>query len=134
MRRHTRLGAEALERAEADACEALPFLQFAKQIALSHHERWDGTGYPEGLGGCDIPLAARIMAIADVFDALISVRVYKPAMSPEKAREIMAAERGRHFDPDLLDIFLDNFATFCAVANRYPDHLPSDAACNGARE
>ncbi len=131
MRRHTCLGAEALERAEADACEPLPFLALAKQIALSHHERWDGSGYPQGLRGRDIPLAARIMAIADVFDALISVRVYKPAMAPEKAREIMAAEHGRHFDPRLLDIFLANFESFCAIARRYPDPAPSDAPAHG---
>jgi len=126
MRRHTRLGAEALERAELDACEPVPFLQCAKQIALSHHERWDGSGYPEGLAGNDIPLAARIMAIADVFDALISVRVYKPAMPPSRAREIMAAQRGLHFDPDLLDLFLGSFETFCAAACRHPDHLPGE--------
>ena len=130
MRLHTRLGARALERAEADACEALPFLQYAKQIALSHHERWDGSGYPEGLAGRDIPLAARIMAIADVFDALISVRVYKPAMPPSRAFEIMAAQRGRHFDPDLLDLFIDNFEAFCAVARRYPDHPPVEGQSN----
>ena len=121
MRQHTTLGAEALRRAEHDAREPLPFLQYAKQIALSHHERWDGSGYPEGLSGLAIPLAARIMAIADVFDALISARVYKPAMPAQRARQIMVAERGTHFDPDLLDIFLAHFEAFCAIACRYPD-------------
>ncbi len=128
MRRHTTLGADALRRAEADARQALPFLEYAKQIALSHHERWDGSGYPEGLSGHAIPLAARIMAIADVFDALTSARVYKPAMPAAEAREIMVAERGRHFDPDLLDIFLGDFDGFCAISCRYPDPDPASAA------
>ena len=125
MRRHTLLGAEALTRAEADARESLPFLHYAKQIALSHHERWDGSGYPEGLSGPAIPLAARIMAIADVFDALTSVRVYKPALPAAKAREIMTAGRGSHFDPELLDIFLAHFDSFCAISCRYPDPDPA---------
>jgi putative two-component system response regulator len=132
MRQHTTLGADALRRAEADAVEPLPFLQYAKQIALSHHERWDGLGYPEGLSGRVIPLAARIMAIADVFDALMSARVYKPAIPAAKAREIMVAGRGSHFDPDLLEIFLANFESFCAILCRYPDPAPAADAFDGA--
>lgn len=123
MKTHARLGADALSRAESDACEPVPFLQYAKQIALSHHERWDGSGYPDGLAGHAIPLAARLMAIADVFDALISPRVYKAALPQQKAREIMAAESGRQFDPALLQIFLDHFETFCAIARRHPDSV-----------
>ena len=104
------------------------FMGEVGRIVRSHHERWDGSGYPEGLSGHAIPLAARIMAIADVFDALTSARVYKPAMPAAKAREIMVAERGRHFDPDLLDIFLGDFDGFCAISCRYPDPDPASAA------
>ncbi|MBQ7699863.1 MAG: HD domain-containing protein [Clostridia bacterium] len=78
------------------------FLQTAEQIAVAHHEKWDGSGYPEGLKGEDIPLPARIMAVADVFDALVSVRVYKNSVPPEKALDIMTDESGTHFDPDIM--------------------------------
>lgn len=74
----------------------------ARDIAVYHHEKWNGTGYPEGLREDAIPLCARIMAIADVFDALVSVRVYKSAVEPEKALEIIFSESGSHFDPDVL--------------------------------
>jgi putative two-component system response regulator len=121
MKTHARLGAEAIERAVADTHQPVRFLSFAHDIALHHHERWDGAGYPDGLSGDAIPLAARLMAVADVFDALISQRVYKPAMSFEAARDIMQAQRGKHFDPDLLDLFLDGFEDFCAIARRHPD-------------
>lgn len=121
MQRHAALGAEAIARAEADTHEAVPFLQVAKQIARHHHERWDGTGYPDGLAGEAIPLPARLMAIADVFDALISQRVYKRALPMEQARTIMAGLRGSHFDPDLLDLFLAGFDVFCAIARRHAD-------------
>ena len=82
------------------------FLSFACQIALSHHERWDGAGYPEGLAGNGIPLAARIMALADVHDALTSARTYKDAYSHEIARGIIVEGRGTQFDPDVVDAFL----------------------------
>jgi putative two-component system response regulator len=121
MKSHARLGAEAIERAVADTHQPVRFLGYAHDIALHHHERWDGAGYPDGLSGDAIPLAARLMAVADVFDALISRRVYKPAMSFEAARDIMQAQRGKHFDPDLLDLFLDGFEDFCAIARRHPD-------------
>jgi putative two-component system response regulator len=81
-------------------------LNLAATIALTHHERLDGTGYPQAIGGSDIPLEGRIAAIADVFDALISDRVYRPAFPIEKAVEMMAVERGTHFDPELLDLFM----------------------------
>jgi putative two-component system response regulator len=125
MKTHARLGAEAIGRAEADAHEAVPFLVYAKQIAAHHHERWDGSGYPDGLAGEGIPLAARLMAIADVFDALISRRVYKAPLPFEEVRTLMAEQRGRHFDPELLDLFLADFETFCAIAREHPDeHEP----------
>jgi putative two-component system response regulator len=126
MKTHAKLGAEAISRAEADMHEPIKFLLYAKQVAMHHHERWDGSGYPDGLVGDAIPVAARLMAVADVFDALISPRVYKPAFSVEKARTIMAEQRGRHFDPDLLDSFLDGFDEFCAIAREHPDEHPAE--------
>ena len=121
MQTHARLGAEALRRAIADTKQPVAFLSFAAQIAHHHHERWDGSGYPDGLAGEAIPLAARVMAIADVFDALISRRVYKPPMSFDAARQTMVAQRAVQFDPDLLDLFVEGFDEFCAIARRYPD-------------
>ena len=121
MRTHAAIGAEAIERAEADAQQAIEFLAVAKQIARHHHERWDGHGYPDGLAGDAIPLAARLMAVADVFDALISKRVYKPALPYARAREIIAASRGSHLDPDVVDAFVRDFDTFRGIAERHAD-------------
>ena len=121
MRTHAVIGALAIERAEAEVGRDVDFLRYAKQIAHWHHERWDGTGYPDRLAGDTIPLAARLMALADVFDALISRRVYKDPMSPEKARAIIAEQRGKHFDPDLVDLFLEGFGAFVDIANRHAD-------------
>lgn len=121
MKTHTVIGAEAIERAEVDVSAPVPFLIFAKEIARWHQEKWDGSGYPDGLAGDAIPISARLMALADVFDALISPRVYKPAFSFEQAREIIAAGRGQHFDPDMTDAFLTHFDQFVAIAQRYRD-------------
>jgi putative two-component system response regulator len=121
MKTHARLGADAIARAEADARQPVQFLAYAKQVALHHHERWDGSGYPDGLAGTAIPLAGRLMAVADVFDALISRRVYKLPMDFEQVHGIMAGERGRHFDPDLLDVFMAHFDTFREIARNHPD-------------
>jgi len=121
MRTHARLGSEAIEMAERDAARPVEFLALAKEIAHWHHEKWDGSGYPDGLAGEAIPLSARLMALADVFDALISVRVYKPPMSLEEARDSIAASRGSHFDPDIVEVFLANFDVFAAIAQRYRD-------------
>jgi putative two-component system response regulator len=126
MKSHARLGAEAIERAERDADRPVVFLALAKQIALRHHERWDGSGYPDGLRGKDIPLAARLMALADVFDALISRRVYKAPIEPEKVRGMILAESGRHFDPEVVEAFDVNFDQFLEVARRYPDDDSSE--------
>ncbi|MEW5770078.1 MAG: two-component system response regulator [Pseudomonadota bacterium] len=126
MKTHARLGAEAIEQAERDAERPVEFLDLAKQIAHWHHEKWDGSGYPDGLAGDAIPPSARVMAIADVFDALISARVYKPALPYEEARGIIAAGRGRHFDPDMVDVFLADFPTYCQIAERHRD--PSGTA------
>ena len=119
MQTHAALGSQAIIQAEKDIMMPLLFLTTAKQIAQSHHEKWDGSGYPEGLSKDAIPLAARLMAVADVFDALISVRVYKPALSYAKAREIIAEGRGKHFDPDVVDAFLAGFHDFVAIAEHY---------------
>jgi putative two-component system response regulator len=121
MRTHAYLGSEAIEMAERDATRTVDFLALAKQIAHWHHEKWDGSGYPDGLCGEAIPLSARLMALADVFDALITRRVYKPPMSFEQAREIIAAGRGSHFDPDITDAFLSGFESFVAIAQRHSD-------------
>jgi putative two-component system response regulator len=83
-----------------------PLLRMASEIALTHHERWDGNGYPIGLKGTDIPLSGRIVAVADVFDALSSKRVYKPAFPIDKCFEILKEESGTHFDPDVVDAFM----------------------------
>lgn len=121
MQTHAVIGAEAIEMAEQDAERPVEFLLLAKEIAHWHHEKWDGSGYPDGLAGENIPLTARLMAVADVFDALISQRVYKPAMSFREAHDIIAAEHGRHFDPDVADAFLAGFDTFVDIAKRYAE-------------
>lgn len=121
MRHHAAMGAQALERAERQVNARLPFLHYAKQIARWHHERWDGAGYPDGLAGDVIPLSARLMAVADVFDALISARVYKSAMGFDAARDIMIKGRGTHFDPVVLDAFLAQFDAVCAIARAQAD-------------
>lgn len=116
MRTHCRLGYLALEQAEGDTEKPLEFLRMAKEIILHHHEKWDGSGYPEGLAGDAIPIAARLMALADVFDALIMKRVYKPAYAIESAVRIIEKERGGHFDPDVVDAFLARLDDFIAIA------------------
>jgi putative two-component system response regulator len=121
MKTHARLGSDAIESAEADVDKPVAFLILAKEIAHWHHEKWDGSGYPDGLKGDSIPYAARLMALADVFDALISPRVYKPALPFDQARDIIAAGRGQHFDPDATDAFLAGFDDFVAIAGHHRD-------------
>ncbi len=105
MQRHPEIGAGALDAILArDADDRL--LQIARNIAASHHERWDGQGYPRGLRADDIPLEARIVAVADVYDALTSKRVYKPALTHEEAMQIIVAGRGSQFDPQIVDALL----------------------------
>jgi len=118
MKTHTTLGRDAILAAEKQLDAPSSFLQCAREIAYSHQEKWDGSGYPEGLVGPLIPLSARLMAVADVYDALISRRVYKPAMPHEKAVGIIREGKGRHFDPDVVDAFeavLDQFQKIAAV-------------------
>ncbi|MDR3154888.1 MAG: response regulator [Deltaproteobacteria bacterium] len=104
MKKHSRLGADAIGRISDKTAEHA-FLRHAQTIALTHHEKWDGSGYPDGLAGFDIPLEGRLMAVADVYDALVSDRPYKKAMSPGQARRIILEGRGKHFDPVLVDVF-----------------------------
>lgn len=121
MKTHTTLGRDAIINAEKRLGLSLPFLSFAKEIAYSHQEKWDGTGYPEGLSGDDIPISGRLMAIADVYDALISRRVYKEGMPHEKAVQIIKEGKDSHFDPDMVDGFLEIADEFLAIAQRYSD-------------
>ena len=121
MKTHAKLGSDAIELAEEDAERPVDFLVLAKEIAHWHHEMWDGSGYPDGLAGDAIPMSARLMALADVFDALISKRVYKNAMPLLESRDAIAAQRGRHFDPDIVDAFIATFDKFQAIADRHRD-------------
>ena len=125
MRRHCEFGRDAIAVAENElAVEGDSFLRFAKEIAYGHHERWDGTGYPLGLAGEAIPMSARLMAVADVYDALISKRVYKEAMPHEEAMALIAQGRGGHFDPDIAEAALALQDVFREIAQRFSD-LPN---------
>ena len=121
MQTHTRIGSEAIERAASSVGVSLDFLSLAREITRWHHEKWDGSGYPDQLSGDSIPVSARLMALADVFDALISARPYRAAWSFTEARAIIREQRGVHFDPDIVDAFLADFAAYTAIAERYPD-------------
>ena len=121
MKTHTTLGRDAIQRAEDQLGVAVDFLSLAKEIAYSHQEKWDGSGYPQALAGDDIPISARLMAVADVYDALISRRVYKEGMPHEEAVEIIRQGRGSHFDPDICDAFLAHVEQFQAIAERFAD-------------
>ncbi len=97
------------------------FLKVAREISLTHHEKWDGSGYPNALSGETIPLSGRLMALADVYDALISKRVYKPAFSHEKAKSIILDGRGKHFDPEVVEAFLSIEDEFKRIASNYDE-------------
>lgn len=138
IKTHSAIGGEAIEQAidrviSSDQSPlagdhgALNFLAIAAQIAHGHHERWDGLGYPDGLAGEAIPLPARIMALADVYDALISKRVYKEAMPHSEAVALILDGRGEHFDPVIVDVFVELHEQFLAVSQRYRDKTPSSA-------
>ena len=121
MKRHTFYGRDAILRAEQQLGSRASFLRFAREIALSHQEKWDGSGYPEGLVGDAIPVSARLMAVADVYDALVSKRIYKPAYSHAYALEIIEQGRGLHFDPDVVDAFLNIRNRVEEIATHYAD-------------
>jgi putative two-component system response regulator len=113
MKQHTVIGARMLEGS------ASPLLQAGAAIALSHHERWDGAGYPYGISGEEIPLEARICAVADVYDALSSNRCYREALPSQTVREMMESQRGRHFDPSVLDAFLGSRTAIDAIQSKF---------------
>jgi putative two-component system response regulator len=121
MKTHTTLGHDAIEHAEQTLGVTVGFLACAKEIALCHQEKWDGSGYPRKLTGRDIPISARLMAVADVYDALTSRRVYKDAMRHEQAIAIIVEGKGRHFDPDVVDAFGEISDEFGKIAVRYSD-------------
>ena len=121
MKRHPELGRNAILHAERELGIEVPFLKYAKEIAYAHQEKWDGSGYPLGISGDDIPISARLMAVADVYDALISRRVYKEGMSHEQAVQLIIEGRGKHFDPDITDAFLALQDDFIAIAAKFWD-------------
>ncbi|WP_046017339.1 HD domain-containing phosphohydrolase [Marinomonas sp. S3726] len=120
MKTHPQIGAEALSTAEKQLGSS-SFLRVAKEISLTHHEKWNGSGYPNQLAGEDIPLSGRLMALADVYDALISKRVYKPAFSHDKAKSIILEGDGTHFDPEVVKAFLAVEDQFVRIAAVYKD-------------
>ena len=126
MKTHASIGRDALISAAGDPAKITEFLRYAIEIAGGHHERWDGSGYPQGLKGEAIPLSARLMALADVYDALRCARIYKPAMSHARAREIIIEGRGRQFDPSVVDAFVRCEAVFAEIADSLAD--PAEAA------
>ena len=121
MQSHTELGYQAIADAARHLGGATRFLRLAQEIARTHHEKWDGTGYPKRLKGTEIPVSGRLMAIADVYDALVSERVYKPALSHSQAVAIIVKERGKHFDPELVDIFADVAPQFDSIRQQFSD-------------
>ncbi|RBW41316.1 metal-dependent phosphohydrolase [Psychromonas sp. B3M02] len=127
MKGHAQIGADALSIAEKQLGTS-SFLEVAKEIALSHHEKWDGSGYPNLLAGEDIPLSGRLMALADVYDALISQRVYKPAFSHDKAKGIIVEGQGTHFDPAVVVAFLEIEEKFVEIAENFQDSMDEIAA------
>ncbi len=121
IKKHTIDGRDAILSAERQLHKTTPLLEMARNIACSHHERWDGTGYPEGIAGEAIPLPARIMMVADVYDALVTYRIYKPAFSHDVAVEIIEGGGGTQFDPDIVAVFSASQADFQKIALEFSD-------------
>lgn len=115
MKQHSAIGADMLSGTN------IPLLETAAEIAMCHHEKWDGTGYPRGLSGKEIPVSARITAIVDVYDALVHSRVYKDASSEQAALELMGTMVGKHFDPELYEVFLQNIDSMRAIKDAYAE-------------
>ncbi|WP_413671851.1 two-component system response regulator [Massilia cellulosiltytica] len=124
MKLHAVYGRDTIMLVEKHIGGTNGFLMFAREIAHSHQEKWDGSGYPDRLAGEQIPLSARLMAVADVYDALISRRVYKPAFTHQQALDVMRKGRGTHFDPDVLDAFFEIEGQFAAIAEEFRDAEP----------
>ena len=121
MKTHAEHGRKSIEIAEKSIGGENSFLRYAKEIAHGHHEKWDGSGYPLGLAGESIPLSARLMAVADVYDALISRRVYKPAMPHEEALKVISTGKGTHFDPVMVEMFLSVERQIRDIAAKFSD-------------
>jgi putative two-component system response regulator len=121
MKSHTSKGLSFVLDAERDIGTEVSFLKYAKEIVYSHHEKWDGSGYPEGIAGDDIPISARLMAVTDVYDALRSRRVYKQPVSHDQAVEIILEDKGTQFDPDIVDSFYGIHKEFQDIAWTYAD-------------
>ncbi|MEE9913737.1 MAG: two-component system response regulator [Deltaproteobacteria bacterium] len=121
MKTHTRIGRNAILNAEKLLKAPAPYLFYAREIAYTHHEKWNGTGYPEGISGSNIPVSGRIMAIADVYDALVTKRIYKPAFTHPVAIDIMKDESGHHFDPEMVAVFLETADQFYEISQQYSD-------------
>ncbi len=121
MRTHPKLGYDALVRAEKTMGQTASWLSVAKELVLCHQEKFDGTGYPQGLKGTQIPVTARIIALADVYDALISKKVYKDGVTHDTAVGIIFSERGAHFDPDVVDAFMAVRDKFADIALHHAD-------------
>ncbi len=121
MKTHTTMARDAIEQAEKALGFPVERVRTLKELACSHHEKWDGSGYPQGLVGTQIPLAARLLAVADVYDALVSNQVYKAGVAHEQAVVIIFQNRGSHFDPDVVDAFLEIEGEFQVIAQRYAD-------------
>jgi putative two-component system response regulator len=115
MKEHTLIGARILEGTQ------IPLLELARHIALNHHEKWTGGGYPAGLSGEAIPFSARIVAVCDVYDALVNDRVYRRAMTEDEALAIMREGRGSHFDPRVFDLFLEKLPQIRVIRNKFAD-------------
>ncbi len=128
MKKHTTYGRNAIAQAELALGNLKnSFLRVAREIAYTHHEKWDGSGYPQGLSGNDIPISGRLMALADIYDALISKRVYKDAIPHETAVEIIENERGKQLDPDVVEAFLEHQDMFGNIAQNITDQAHGDS-------
>ena len=128
MQLHSNVGSDCIRNIERRLGSS-NFLRMAREIAMCHHERWDGTGYPDGLAGEEIPLAARIVAIADVYDALATKRVYKPAFPHERCLAVIREGAGKQFDPDIVEVFLKIESQFREIARQFPDAQNTAAVC-----
>ncbi|HAC28844.1 MAG TPA: two-component system response regulator, partial [Marinobacter hydrocarbonoclasticus] len=115
MQRHAEIGAEIIGEDGSD------LLNMAREVAMNHHEKWDGSGYPKGLKGSTIPISARIVALADVFDALTSERPYKKAWSIEQATDLIREQSGKHFDPELVEAFFRCLPAILEVRQRWQE-------------